>query len=89
VVRVAFRFHGAELEQIRDVRDMLNFNSELDAARYLMRRGLEVMQSTLTSRRVQEKMAAIISPESMVKAIIGAGYEPDPEAAKAIVEETK
>ena len=27
VIRVTFRFHGRELEQIREVRDMLSLNS--------------------------------------------------------------
>lgn len=89
VIRATFRFHGAELDQIREVRDMLNFNSELDAARYLMRRGLEVMQPTLTSRRVQEKMASSISAESVVSAMLGADMEKNPEILKAIEEAAK
>lgn len=40
VVRVTFRLHGPELQQVREVREMLSLNSELDAARYIMQRGL-------------------------------------------------
>lgn len=42
IVRATFRFHGPDLAQIRDVRDMSSLNSEVDAARYLMQRGLAV-----------------------------------------------
>lgn len=79
VVRVAFRFHGPELAQIRDVRDMLSLNSETDAARYLMQRGLEAITATLTSRRTQEKMAQMVGgmdPEAIIKKLIDSGYEP-------------
>jgi hypothetical protein len=33
IVRVTFRFHGAELGQIREVQEMLSLNTEVDAAR--------------------------------------------------------
>lgn len=62
IVRVTFRFHGPELAQVRDVRDMLSLNSEVDAARYLMHRGLEAMTSTLTSRRVQAQVVSRADP---------------------------
>lgn len=80
VVRVTFRLHGPELEQVREVREMLSLNSELDAARYLMQRGLEAMSSTLASRRASSNMAAQINPDAimngMVQAMLKAGYEP-------------
>lgn len=69
IVRVTFRFHGAELGQIREVRDMLSMNSEVDAARFLMQRGLEAMTATLTSRRVQGQMVQQVNMEEMVKHI--------------------
>ena len=77
VVRVAFRFHGPELEQIREVRDMLSLNSEVDAARYLMQRGLEVMAGTLTSRRVQIQMGKGVNAEAMLKQLVAMGIVPD------------
>lgn len=73
VVRATFSFHGAELTQIREVQDMLSLNSELDAARYLMQRGLETMTSALTGRRALEAMAAKVSPASIVQAMMGSG----------------
>jgi hypothetical protein len=76
IVRVTFRFHGPELEQIREVRDMLSLNSEVDAARYLIQRGLEVLTASLTSRRVQTKMLENMNAESIVKAMIGMGVDP-------------
>jgi hypothetical protein len=79
IVRCTFRFHGPELEQIREVRDMLSLNTEVDAARYLMQRGLEAMTSTLTSRRTQRQMAAQVTTEAVVKTMIGLGYEPGKE----------
>lgn len=63
---------------------MLNLNTENEAARYLMRRGLEVMQATLTSRRVQERMAENITAEAMIKAMLGQGFEPDMEQIKQL-----
>ena len=69
VVRVTFRLHGPELQQIREVREMLSLNSELDSARYLMQRGLEAMTATLTSRRVQGQMVQQVNMEEMVKHI--------------------
>lgn len=80
IVRCTFRFHGPELEQIREVRDMLSLNSEVDAARYLMQRGLEVMTASLTSRRTQIQMTSRITPEAMIKTMIGLGYEPGKDA---------
>lgn len=77
VLRVTFRFHGPELGQIREVRDMLSLNTEVDAARYLMQRGLEAMTATLTSRRVQTKMTSGINAESMVAAMKAAGFAPE------------
>lgn len=76
-IRVTFRFHGAELEQIREVRDMLSLNSEVDAARYLMQRGLEAMTSSLTSRRTQRQMAASVNPEELLKQMMAAGFKVD------------
>lgn len=58
IVRVAFRLHGAELAQVREVQEMLNLNSELDASRYLMTRGLEAMSATLASRKASLGAAA-------------------------------
>jgi hypothetical protein len=76
IIRVTFRFHGSELGQIREVRDMLSMNSEVDAARYLMQRGLEAMTATLTSRRAQGQMAQQVSPAEIVKQMIAAGFDP-------------
>ena len=67
VVRVTFRFHGPELGQIREVRDMLSLNSEVDAARYLMLRGLEAITATLTSRRVQGQMRQEVNVNDMIE----------------------
>ena len=67
IVRVTFRFHGPELGQIREVRDMLSLNTEVDAARYLMQRGLEAMTATLTSRRVQGQMNQKINVETIIE----------------------
>ena len=76
VVRVTFRFHGPELGQIREVRDMLSLNSEVDAARYLMLRGLEAITATLTSRRVQGQMTNKANLEEMMKMIGGLDFVP-------------
>jgi uncharacterized protein YutE (UPF0331/DUF86 family) len=65
VVRVTFRLHGPELVQVREVKEMLSLNSELDAARYIMQRGLEAMAATLSSRRSTTKMAAVMDPEKL------------------------
>lgn len=81
VVRVTFRLHGPELEKIRDVQEMLSLNSELDAARYLMQRGLEVMSSTLASRKATKTMAAQVTSDAIVQAMVKAGFTPE-EALK-------
>lgn len=73
IVRVTFRLHGPELEQIREVRDMLSLNAELDAARYLMQRGLEAMTPILTSRRSQNKMAQGVSADQIMAAMESSG----------------
>lgn len=77
VVRVSFRLHGPELEQVREVREMLSLNSELDAARYLMQRGLEAMTPTLSSRRTHAHMAKQISTEAIVQTMFDKGFVPD------------
>lgn len=79
IVRVTFRFHGPELEQIREVRDMFSMNTEVDAARYLMQRGLEAMTATLTSRRVQSTMGQQINMAEMVKQMKAAGFLDEPK----------
>jgi hypothetical protein len=80
VVRVTFRFHGAELGQIREVRDMLSLNNEVDAARYLMQRGLEAMTATLTSRRSQNLMAQQVNGEAMMKQLVAAMADAEKQA---------
>lgn len=77
VVRVAFRLHGPELEQIREVREMLSLNSELDAARYLMQRGLEAITPTLSSRRTHAHMAKQVSTEAILKTMMDGGVFQD------------
>ena len=79
VVRVAFRLHGPELEQIREVREMLSLNSELDAARYLMQRGLEALTPTLSSRRTHAHMAKQMTPEAIVQTMFDKGFVPGEE----------
>jgi len=80
IIRITFRLHGPELEQVREVRDMLSLNSELDAARYLMQRGLEVLSATLASRKASKNMAAMVNSDAIVQAMLKAGFTP--EAAK-------
>lgn len=81
LVRVTFRLHGPELEQVREVREMLSLNSELDAARYLMQRGLEAMTPTLSSRRTHAHMMKQVSTEAMIEAMFNKGFLP--QEAKA------
>lgn len=69
VVRATFRLHGAELRQIREVQEMLSLNSELDAARYLMQRGLEVMSATLASRRSSTRVADAVSVDKIAEEV--------------------
>lgn len=76
IIRATFRFHGPELEQLREIRDMLSLNSELDAARYLMQRGLEAMTATLTSRRTQAQMAQGVNAEALIKQMVAMGFDP-------------
>lgn len=79
VVRIAFRLHGPELASVREVQDMLSLNSELDATRYLMQRGLEAMSATLASRRASTNMAAQVNAAAMFKAAMEAGLMPAEE----------
>ena len=88
VVRVAFRLHGSELQQIREVRDMVSLNSELDAARYLMQRGLEALSGQLGNRRLVEKMTTSMTPEHMVAAMMKI-MGPEQTQAVLDVEEAK
>lgn len=81
VVRVTFRLHGPELQQVREVREMLSLNSELDAARYLMQRGLEAITPTLSSRRTHAHMAKQVSTEAIMKSLMDGGLLTD-EAKK-------
>ena len=77
IVRATFRLHGPELDQVREVRDMLSLNSELDAARYLMQRGLEAMSATLASRKASKNMAAQVTSAAIVEAMVAAGFSPE------------
>lgn len=70
IARIAFRLHGPELASVREVKDMLSLNSELDATRYLMQRGLEAMSATLASRRASASMASGVNAEALVAAMI-------------------
>ena len=60
---------------------MLSLNSELDAARYLMQRGMEAMSATLASRKASKNMAAQVTTDAIVQAMVAAGFTPD-EAKK-------
>jgi len=77
IVRVTFRLHGPELDQIREIREMLSLNSEVDAARYLMQRGLEALTPVLSSRRSQAKMAQNVSADQIVGAMKAIGFDPE------------
>ena len=72
IIRATFRFHGPELAQLREIRDMLSLNSELDAARYLMQRGLESMQPVLGNRRTQKQ----VTPEAIIQQLMANGFAP-------------
>lgn len=54
---------------------MLSLNAELDAARYLMQRGLEAMTPTLMSRRSQSQMAQGVSAANLIEAMKTAGLD--------------
>lgn len=82
VVRATFRLHGPELQQVREVQEMLSLNSELDAARYLMQRGLEAMSATLASRKASKAMTGAVTPEAIVREMVKAGFTPE-EALKS------
>lgn len=77
IIRVTFRLHGPELEQVREVREMLSLNSELDAARYLMQRGMEAMSATLASSKASRKMASAVTSDAIVQAMVKAGFTPE------------
>ncbi len=49
---------------------MLSLNSELDAARYLMQRGLEAMSATLASRKASSNMAKMVDAKQIVAAMM-------------------
>lgn len=85
---MTFRLHGPELEQVREVREMLSLNSELDAARYLMQRGLEAMTPSLISRRVQTKMGQGVSADQVLGALAQRGFDPE-KLLRAMVAEEK
>ncbi len=70
ILRITFRLHGPELEQVREVREMLSLNSELDAARYLMQRGLEAMSAILASRRSSQHMASQVNAETLIEHMV-------------------
>ena len=70
VVRIAFRLHARELAQIREVRDLMSLNTELDACRYLMQRGLEAMSGQLGNRRLADRIQASMSAEHMIAAMV-------------------
>lgn len=66
LVRCTIRLSGAELAQVREVRDLLSLNAEIDACRYLMQRGLEVLSGALSTRRLVKKMETTFSPQEML-----------------------
>lgn len=77
VVRATFRLHGAELEQVREVQEMLSLNSELDAARYLMQRGLEAMSAMLASKRTHAHMRKQVTTDAIIQAMFDKGFSPE------------
>lgn len=66
LVRCTMRLSGAELTQVREVRDLLSLNAEVDACRYLMQRGLEALSGALANRRLMKKMETTFSPQEML-----------------------
>ena len=57
IIRVTLRLHGPELKRVRELREMLSLNSEVDATRYLMQRGLEAVTPWLIVGQAQTKKA--------------------------------
>jgi hypothetical protein len=66
LVRCTLRLSGPELSQVREVQDLLSLNTELDATRYLMQRGLEAISAHLGTRRMLRKMESAYSPQEML-----------------------
>lgn len=66
LVRCTMRLSGAELAQVREVRDLLSLNAEVDACRYLMQRGLEALSGPLGNRRLVKRMETNFSPQEML-----------------------
>lgn len=67
--RVGFRLRGAYLSQIRDVQELLGFNTPTEVIQYLAQRGLESLSGSLQVRRTFKRLEGLASPEQMLPLI--------------------
>lgn len=64
--RIGFRVKGAYLAQLREVQEIMGFNSPTEVVQYLAQRGLEGMAGQIQVRRTFKRMEGIMSPEQML-----------------------
>ena len=78
--RIGFRVRGAYLAQLRDVQDVMGFNTPTETIQYLAQRGLEAMSGSLAIKRTFKKLEGLANPQEMLPLLrlMGVSFEGDP-----------
>lgn len=64
--RVGFRVRGAYLAQLREVQELMGFNSPTETVQYLAQRGLEALSGQLSMKRTFKRLEGLANPEEML-----------------------
>ncbi len=64
--RIGFRVKGAYLAQLREVQDLMGFNTPTEVVQYLAQRGLESLSGPLSIKRTFKRMEGLASPEQLL-----------------------
>ena len=65
-VRISFRVKGPKLAQLREVQDLMAFDTLTEAHQYLAQRGMEVLGQQLVLRKVMKEALGKWSPDEMM-----------------------
>jgi hypothetical protein len=73
--RIGFRVRGAYLAQLREVQEILGFNTATETVQYLAQRGLEAMSGQLAIKRTFKRLEGLANPEEMLPLLRMMGVE--------------
>lgn len=73
--RIGFRVRGAYLAQLREVQEILGFNTPTETVQYLAQRGLEAMSGQLAIKRTFKRLEGLANPQELMPLLQMMGVE--------------